>query len=436
MPPARHRHRRLPVIWIFAVFFLMAILVGGAVIRIRATSASPQPLGSGFWHTSGTQVLDSENRPIRIASLTWYGMETSYWVPAGLDHQPYTRIMDLVKLLGYNAIRLPYSNELVEKNPIVTRRVSANPQLRGMHAMSVLDLIAGYAQRIGVKIILDDHVSFAERPSAVNTLVEATWYAPGYPETSWIRDWQTLAERYKSNDAIIGFDLRNEPHTAGPGPWTVRAYETQGATWGPSGSADPTSDWRAAAEAAGNAALAINPHLLMFVEGVQLYPDPSQPGGVAWYWWGSILSPVKQYPIQFAVSHQLVYSPHDWGPRKYPLSWFQNMTYTSMLTIWHRYWSFILDNPHAPYAAPVWIGEFGTCTELPTCVDQQLPGNQATWFHLLLRFLKEHPSVGWDFFALNGTNANNGPTDNGLLNPHWDGVANVRLQRDLLAVSR
>ena len=43
---------------------------------------------------------------------------------AGLDYQPYTKIMDLVKQLGYNAIRLPYSNELVESDPVVTDKVN------------------------------------------------------------------------------------------------------------------------------------------------------------------------------------------------------------------------------------------------------------------------------------------------------------------------
>jgi hypothetical protein len=56
-------------------------------------------------------------------------METANWVPAGLDMQRYTTILDQVKLLGYNVTRLPLSNELVERNPVVTRAVRANPEL-------------------------------------------------------------------------------------------------------------------------------------------------------------------------------------------------------------------------------------------------------------------------------------------------------------------
>jgi hypothetical protein len=82
----------------------------------------------------------------------------------------------------------------------------------------------------------------------------------------------------------------------------------------------------------------------------------------------------------------------------------------------------------------VLLGEFGTCTTDPQCVDLVKPGNQAQWLHFLLRFLKEHRNVGWDFFALNGTNANNSPAGNGLLAPTWDRVADQKLQNDLAGI--
>jgi len=372
---------------------------------------------------------------VRIASVTWYGMESSYWVPAGLDYQSYTAIMDRVKHLGYNTIRLPYSNELIESDPVVTTMVRANPQFLNVRAMQVLDVIVNYAHTIGLKIILDDHRCRAARPKHVNLLDEPRWYTAEYPESSWISDWESLARRYRGNDAIIGFDLRNEPHTDGPGPWTVHAYLYQGSIWGPyQGVTYARSDWRLAAQRAGDAVLAINPHLLMFVEGVQLYPNARQQSGVDSYWWSGILTPVVTYPVVFHVPHQLVYSPHDWGPWKWNMSWFRHMTYESMQHIWHNEWSFILDQPAAAYAAPVWLGEFGTCTNNPQCVDVQRGDNQATWFHLLLRYLRDNPTIGWSFFALNGTNSNDNAANNGLLNPRWDGVANADLQRDLSTI--
>jgi endoglucanase len=383
----------------------------------------------GYWHTDGNRVVDGAGDTVRIASVTWYGMESTYWVPAGLDYQPYTSIMDRIKSLGYNTIRLPYSNQLVEQNPVVTQKVDANPDFLGDHAMDVMDAIVRYASKIGLKIILDDHRCAAATPKRVNYLDEPLWYAPGYPESSWVHDWQSLARRYAGNSAVIGFDLRNEPHTDGPGQWNLHAYLNQGATWGPyEGVDNPRTDWRLAAERAGNAALAIDPHLLMFVEGLQMSPNPGSPSGVITYWWGSDLSRAAQYPVQFDVPHQLVDSPHDWGPWKWNMQWLRHPTYASIQNVWKAHWSFLLDGPTA---TPIWLGEFGTCTNNPKCVDVQRTGNQAEWFHLLLQYLSDHPYVGWSFYAVNGDNSNDHAAHNGLLNPQWDGVANEKLQADL-----
>lgn len=425
------RVRRLLVLCAIAACPTGSFPLGHSSIVLSRTNSQE----AGYWHTHGISIVNAADQRVRISGVTWYGMETSRWVPAGLDYQPYTKIMSLVRSLGYNTVRLPFSNELVESNPIVTQHIRANPQFQGVHALTVLDDLIRYAGKLGLKIILDDHISLAEQPSMVNNLDESLWYTPRYPDSAWIHDWTTLARRYLGNSTVVGFDLRNEPHTAGPGPWNLKAYLHQGATWGPYGGIEnPATDWRLAAERAGNAVLAINPHLLIFVEGIQLYPDPRQASGVAAGWWGWNFSMIPQYPVVLHVPHQLVYSTRDWGPWKWNQSWFHKMTYTSMVNVWHAKWSYLLDNANASYAAPVLLGEFGTCTNNPQCVDEVRQGNQAQWFHFLLRFLREHPSLGWDFYALNGSNSNNGPANNGILAPSWDRVANQNLQNDLASI--
>lgn len=394
--------------------------------------AQVAPPYAGYWHTDGMRIVDAEGEVVRMAGVNWYGMDDSQWVPAGLDAQRYTTIMDEVKLLGYNTIRLLLSNELVERNPVVRDGVTANPQFRGEHALQVLDAIVAYARQIGLKIVLDNHHSAAPRPMSVNNSYEPLWYTRQYPETSWIRDWQTLATRYLNNDAVIGFDLRNEPHTGGNGPWNLNAYLHQGATWGPyHGLENPATDWRLAAQRAGNAVLAINPHLLIFVEGVQMYPDTTAPNGVAVSWWGGLLTPVKKYPVVLSVPNQLVYEVHQYGPRKYQMPWYKDLSYAAQLRAWHDQWSFLLDDPHAAYAAPVWLGEFGTCTDDPACVQGTAP--QGRWLGDILRFLRDHPTVAWSFFALNGSNSNNCRVTNGLLNDKWNRLASIPLQRALMS---
>ena len=299
---------------------------------------------------------------------------------------------------------------------VVTEHLDANKDLQGLHALDIMDRIVAAAGSMGLKVILDDQRSGAGTQPEKNGL----WYTPLYPESAWIHDWQTLTQRYVGNSSVIGVDLRNEPHTGPPGPWTLKAYLHQGSTWGPyNGVDDPASDWRLAAERGGNAVLAVNPHLLIFVEGLQLYPDSSQPDGIDSYWWGGILTPARQYPVELSVAHQLVYSPHEYGPLKWQMPWFgAHMTYNSLKAIWDRHWGF-LERSSSPQEAPVFLGEFGTCGNATSCVRDSTPGSQGLWFSYLVRYLKQHPEVGWSFWAINGTNHAGTPTPQYILRPDW-----------------
>ena len=152
-----------------------------------------------------------------------------------------------------------------------------------------MDAIIDYAGTIGLRVILDNHRSEAGNSAEANGL----WYTDAYPEKSWISDWQALATRYQNNSNVIGVDLRNEPHNATAG----------GACWDCGGA----NDWHLAAERAGNAVLAINPKLLVFVEGTDAYNNN-------YYFWGGNLQGVQNSPVQLSVANQLVYSAHDYGP--------------------------------------------------------------------------------------------------------------------------
>jgi endoglucanase len=279
-----------------------------------------------------------------------------------------------------------------------------------------MDRIVAAAGNDGLKVILDNQRSSAGTQPERNGL----WYTPRYPESAWIHDWQTLVQRYNGNSTVVGVDLRNEPHTGPPGPWTIKAYLHQGSTWGPyKGVDDPASDWRLAAERGGDAVLRTNPHLLIFVEGLQLYPDPTQPGGIDSYWWGGILTPAREYPVELAVPHQLVYSPHEYGPLKWQMPWFgPHMTYSSLKGVWDKHWGF-LERPSFPEEAPVFLGEFGTCGNARSCVSDPTPGSQGLWFSYLIEYLRKHPEIGWSFWAINGTNHSGAPTPQYILRPDW-----------------
>src|SRR5215469_7457246 len=118
---------------------------------------------TGYWHTSGNQILDSSGHIVRIAGVNWYGFETTDEVVHGLWAQDYKYILNAIKSNGYNVIRMPMSNQMVE-TPIVPTNISyhnasgpINTDLQGLNSLQIPDKVVTYAGQIGLHIILDNH---------------------------------------------------------------------------------------------------------------------------------------------------------------------------------------------------------------------------------------------------------------------------------------
>ena len=386
-----------------------SIAVTVALSAIMTPFASAQ--GSGYWHTSGNKVLDSHGSEVRIAGINWYGFETPDYLVHGLWAQDYKTVLNDIKSLGFNVIRIPFSNQMVESNPVPTNFTQyangspVNQALVGQTALQDLDTIVSYAGSIGLHVILDNHRSEAGESNESSGL----WYTSAYPQANWIADWQTLATRYSAsrftfngNPTLIGMDLRNEPHLIG-------ASSTSGSCW----TGDSTvrgcpatltsQNWPVAATAAGNAILAINPKLLIFVEGNDCYNGTCG-------WQGGNLIAVATNPVTLSVANQLVYSAHDYGPNLYQQSWFNSSTTSSSLdAVWNKYWAYI----SADGTAPVWVGEFGT-DNTSSDIGSNTAGSQGQWFSSLIAFLENNPQINWTYWALNGEDSY------GLLDNNYD----------------
>jgi endoglucanase len=380
-------------------------------------------IGAGYWHTSGNKILDSNGVPVRIAGINWYGFETTDFLAHGLYAQDYKTILNTIKSLGYNVIRIPFSNELVESNPVPSNfttnvgGAAANTALVGQRALTDLDIIVSYAGALGLRIILDNHRSEAGNSNEPSGL----WYTRAYPPINWQTDWQTLVTRYSDpkftvngNPTVIGVDLRNEPHLFGPMGLSGSCWTGDPATGGCPASLT-AHNWPVAAQAAGNAILAINPHLLIFVEGTDCYNNICG-------WQGGNLMGVATNPIVLSVPNQLVYSAHDYGPNLFRQPWFNaNTTAASLNAIWNQFWGYI----SAAGTAPVWLGEFGTANSSDD-IQSAVPGSQGQWFQSLICFLQKNPSIDWTYWALNGEDKY------GLLDPQYDPTPVSPLKQSLL----
>ena len=402
---------------------LTACALMAAAVTTTASAQSTNTVGSGYWHTKGNQIIDSSGNVVRIAGINWYGFETADALAHGLWAQDYKTVLNNIKALGYNVIRLPFSNQMVETNPVPTNftsnanGVAANTELVGKTALEDMDTIVAYAGSIGLRIILDNHRSDAGNSNEANGL----WFTAAFPQSNWIADWQAMAMRYSAakftfngNPTVIGMDLRNEPHLLAGGAAT-------GACWTGDSQSNgcPTSspqNWPVAAQLAGNAILAINPKLLIFVEGNDCY-------NTVCGWQGGNLIGVATNPVVLSVPNQLVYSPHEYGPVLFVQKW-ENASTTpaSLQSIWNQYWGYISANG----TAPLWIGEFGTGNGA-TDIQDTAAGSQGQWFQSLTSFIKANPALSWSYWAANGEDSFS------LLDSNYEATPASALKQSILA---
>lgn len=382
----------------------LGALASGLLSLALASLALAQSsgVGSGYWHTSGNEILDANGNEVRIAGINWYGFETTDFIIHGLWAQDYHTILNTIKSLGYNVIRMPFSNQMVESNPVPTNFAASagagfvNTDLNGLTAFQVMDKIIQTAGNVGLRVILDNHRSEAGNSNEANGL----WYTSAYPQANWIADWRTMVNRYSSfkdpdgNPIVIGVDLRNEPHLVVNGSDTGACWTGDTTTSGSYTGCPVTNtaqNWPVAAEAAGNAVLAINPNLLIFVEGIDCYSGFCD-------WQGGNLAGVASNPIVLNVPSQLVYSAHDYGPNLFKQPWFTSSTTNATLqAIWNKYWNYI----NANGTAPVWIGEFGTDNN-SSDIQNTAAGSQGQWFQDLVAFIQANPTLNWTYWAIDG----------------------------------
>jgi endoglucanase len=383
--PPRHTGQRLKPV---AAAVLGSALAGVLALSVLAVSAQAAPGGAplavgaaaapaptGWLHTSGGTILDSNNAPYTIKAASWFGMETPDCMPHGLwGTLTIDDALANIKSMGFNSVRLPFSNECLAATAIkgnLNYWANRAYALEGKTPLVLMDTVIARAKANGLQIILDRH-----RPSSADQ--SPLWYTSAYPESKWIADWKMLAARYKNDPTVIGADLHNEPAGA--------------ATWG--GAA--ATDWQAAATRGGNAVLASNPNLLIIIEGIE-----NQGNGTS-TWWGGGLADVKNKPVTLATPNRVVYSPHDYPASLFAQKWFSDPNYPNNLpAVWDANWGYIQKQG----IAPVLLGEFGTA--LQTTSDKQ-------WMEKIVSYLGTN-SMSFAYWAFN---PNSGITG-GLVQADW-----------------
>ncbi|WP_293117663.1 cellulase family glycosylhydrolase, partial [Moorena sp. SIO4G3] len=338
--------------------------------------------------TQGSQLLDSLGRPILLRGVNWFGIETDLHAPHGLWKRDYKDMLAQIKSLGYNMIRLPFSIQSLRASEVsgIDFNIGNNRELDGKSPLEVMDAIIKEAQQQGILILLDCHRLNDQR-------IPPLWYGDGFTETDWIETWKMLANRYRNQPNVIGADLKNEPHGS--------------ASWGTN---DLATDWRLAAQRAGNAILAVNPKWLIVVEGV----EKNVPGQrLATHWHGGNLEGVREYPVRLSNPNKLVYSPHEYGPGVFNHSWFSEPSFPNNLEYrWEIAWNYIARQG----IAPILIGEFGGKEVDPNSTE-------GVWKRRLVDYINRNNLS----FAYWSWNPNSGDTG-GILQNDWQSVEGPKQQ--------
>ncbi|MBB2947515.1 aryl-phospho-beta-D-glucosidase BglC (GH1 family)/chitodextrinase [Actinoplanes lutulentus] len=376
-----------------------------AALQATAFEAAAAP-GSDWLHVDGNQIVDAAGNPVWLTGVNWFGFNASERVFHGLWSANITEITRSMAQRGINIVRVPISTQLLlewKAGTFGTVNVNtyANPELTGKNSLQIFDYWLALCEQYGIKVLLDVHSAEADNSGHIHPV----WYKGTITPELYYQAWEWVTARYKANDTIVAMDLKNEPHGT-PGT-------TPRAKWDNSTDVD---NWKYTAETAAKRILAINPEVLVLVEGQEVYPregetwsspntDPDLSPNYYYNWWGGNLRGVRDYPINLGANQdQLVYSPHDYGPLVFNQPWFDKPFDKTSLTndVWRPNWLYIHENDTAPLLIGEWGGRLGQ--------DER----QDRWMTALRDLIVEH-RLHQTFWVLNPNSGDTG----GLLLDDW-----------------
>ncbi|KAJ6260962.1 Endoglucanase [Drechslerella dactyloides] len=402
--------------------------------------ARRQPLFRLPLRTHRRNIVDARGERVKLMSTNWYGASDEDFVPGGLDVRHRREIAATIRDMGFNSVRLPYSDEMVMTNPDVPmkfwsqnadllnetarRRSHRRTNERGQRtrsplsgdqvdtdeegnrqpnsrtaqpvyidgkndtsniivkALDVFDAVITALTDEGIAVIVNDHITQARWCCDAN-LCDATWSNDYLGKVCRIR--QTEEQWIQNWEHVM------RPHIDNP---LVIGADLRNENRSPLGKM-LWATWAAAAEKAANRLHALQPNWLMFVEGVAS---------------GNYLQGVRSHPVNPTVANRVVYSAHiygwsGWGSLLKGPYWSRD--FASFSYDMFDNWGFLL----AEDIAPVWVGEFGA-------PDRPNTGDLNYWVNLM-SFLDE-VDADWGYWALNPRKPSGNETESySLLRDDW-----------------
>lgn len=297
--------------------------------RAPTAQATPRKKTFPVLSTRGNQIIDQNGNNVRIIGINYFGFEGPNFCVLGLDKRNLRELLMEIKGFGFNALRIPWSSEMLRGSYPLAMSFELNPQFTGLSSLEILKEMINMCDQIGLMVLLDRHSAIAG-----NYHKEPRPYieSPYYTLAQFYKDWEFMTEYFLDNPSVVAYDIFNEPEKGSKWDW---------------------DQWASIAATAGNKIHAINPKPLILIEGVGSY-DPTT--GREYYWWGGLLKGWAVDTPPLNAPNKLVASPHVYPHSVYPMPWFLTATFPGNLKkVWTDNWAYIYrQNKH-----PIWIGEFG-----------------------------------------------------------------------------
>ncbi len=307
------------------------------------------------WSVQGGQIY-RRGQLFPIKGANWSGLDNDQTKLAGLwNGRSIDSYLDQVASGGFNALRIPITPDVFTKT--TGSDGYANP-------LDMLKALLKSAEARKIAILLDIH-NCSMNSGYMTGTPEA---CAGYGKQGWLKTLGQLAELSKSYSYVVGIDLYNEPHKF---------------TW---------DEWSVMVGDGAKTVLAINPKILVFVEGVG---DASAFGKNNPFWGENLFEAHTKRP-KVPLS-RLVYSPHVYGPDVFKQTYFASKDFPkNMPAIWDEHFGYLREKGYA-----IVVGEFG---------GKYRDAADIAWQKEFVAYIAKK-NLGFFYWTLN---ANSGDT-NGLL---------------------
>ena len=219
-----------------AAALAMTVSMAASSLGTALPAAAVDDNNDDWLHAVGSRLYDSQGNEVWLTGANWFGLNCSEFA---LHYLWSGDIDDLVKATadrGINVIRVPVSVELLYDwmigKPAEMKSVNPNndpnynfnadlirPDGTNMDSQEAFDVFLAKCKKYGLKCFIDVHCQDADNAGHMYGL----WYGKSFTDTNgkkvecttdvWMETLAWTADHYKNDDTLIGFDLKNEPHS-------------------------------------------------------------------------------------------------------------------------------------------------------------------------------------------------------------------------------